>query len=247
MRVILFILLIILTLPSAMAGERYLVFAASSMKDAIEEIAVEYEKNSGNKLVLSLAGTAKLARQIDHGAPADIFISADRQWMEWLIERKHVTNDNRVTVAGNRLVIAVRREIENWADPLAMLTKGLAAIADPQSIPAGRYAKQVLSKMGIWEEVSKNAVRTENVRLALALVARGEVEAAIVYQSDVAAEPKVRTAFHFSRQSNRNIAYPAAVLKDAKPGSRKVLAYLTSKTAQDIFKKHGFQPAGQQD
>ncbi len=241
------ILLITLPLPSSFATERYLVFAAASMKDALEEIVVEFEKVSGNRLVLSLAGTAKLARQIDNGAPADIFISADRQWMKWLIERKHVNSDNQVTIAGNRLVIAVRLEVENWADPLVMLTKGLTAIADPQSIPAGRYAKQALSNIGIWEEVSKNAVRTENVRLALALVARGEVEAAIVYQSDVAAEPKVRTAFQFSRESNRKIVYPAALLKTAKPDAEKFLTYLTSKTAQRIFKKHDFQPVSQQN
>ncbi len=227
----------------AIATEKYLIFAAASMKDALEEIATSYRVDTGNTLVLSLAGTSKLARQIDHGAPADIVISADEQWMDWLAERSLIKPDSRISIAGNRLVIAVRREVENWAGPIKMLTDGLAAIADTDAIPAGRYAKQALSGMGKWQQVSKRAVSTENVRLALALLVRGEVEAAIVYASDVNAEPQVRAAYYFAPQTHSKIAYPAALTSIAANGATEALAFLSEPKAQAIFAKHGFQPA----
>jgi len=155
------------------AVERYLVFAAASMKDALEEIATGFEKKTGDKLILSFAGTAKLARQIDNGAPADIFISADNVWMDWLAERGRVAAPNRQIIAGNLLVIAVKAEIQIRADPLVMLTGGLTAIADPDTIPAGRYAKQALIRLGLWKNVAKNAVRTENVRLCACAGGKG--------------------------------------------------------------------------
>jgi molybdate transport system substrate-binding protein len=123
-----------------------------------------------------------------------------------------------------------------------MLTKGIAAMADPDTIPAGRYGKQALEKIGIWNDVSKTIVRTENVRLALALVARGEVEAAIVYRSDIYAEPDLRTAFTFSKAAHQQINYPAGILHNAKKGSDRVLKFLLSPKAKKIFIKHGFQP-----
>lgn len=224
------------------AGQRYLIFAAASMKDAMEEVATAFQTETGDQLVLSLAGTSKLARQIDRGAPVDIFISADRQWMDWLIERNFVSVDKQKNIAGNRLVMAVRYGTENWLDPAALLTKGLAAMADPDSIPAGRYAKQALTKMNIWDDVSKNIVRTENVRLALSLVVRGEVEAAIVYRSDVQSEPDIRVAFTFNEALHTPIEYPAGIVKGAKKGADKVLEFLASDTARDIFKRNGFQP-----
>lgn len=236
------IILLIFSVSSAHAETRYLVFAAASMKDAMEEIATSFEADTGDKLILSIAGTSKLARQIDHGAPADLFISADEQWMKWLSDRGHIAKEDQAIITGNQLVVAVRREIENWADPVAMLTKGIAVMADPDAIPAGRYAKQALTKMGIWKDVSKTIVRTENVRLALALVARGEVEAAIVYRSDVYAEPNLRTAFLFTETTHQKINYPAGILHSAKKGASKVLEYLLSPKAKKIFIKHGFQP-----
>ncbi len=236
------VFLIFCSFSQALAQERYLIFAAASLKDAMEEIALAFEVDTGDQLVLSLAGTSKLARQIDHGAPADIFISADRQWMNWLAERGHIAVSDQKNIAGNRLVLAARYETENWSDPVAMLTKGLAAMADPDSIPAGRYAKEALVKMGIWQDVFKIMVRTENVRIALSLVVRGEVETAIVYHSDVQSEVDVRAVYTFDKRYHTPIQYPAGIIKGARGGARTVLDYLTSPAARNIFKRNGFQP-----
>lgn len=238
--------LFILAAPfdAARAQEKLLVFVPASMTDVMQSLVKEYEGLSNTSVRLSIAGTAQLARQIDNGAPADVFISADAIWIKWLTERKRLVQQSITVIAGNELVVAVRNETENWADPKALLTDGRFAMADPQSIPAGRYAKQAMTSMGIWTKAQSQAVFGENVRVTLRQLALGEVGAAIVYATDVAIEPAVKSAFVFPDDSYDEVQYFAAAVDGANRDSGKFVEFLLSRTAQDILKAAGFKPAG---
>jgi molybdate transport system substrate-binding protein len=221
------------------------VFAAVSLTDALHEIAAKYEPESGDKLFFNLAGSNVLAVQILHGAPADIFFSADEAQMDRLARARDIEPTSKKDLVFNRLVAVVRTDSPLQLNSLADLTgpevKHLA-LGDPQSVPAGVYAKAYLQKAGLWAGVEPRVVPTENVRAALAAVESGNVDAGIVYQTDAHISKKVRIAFTLPATTSITIAYPAAVLTGAPQpeAARRFLAYLEGPEAGAVFSKYGF-------
>ena len=226
-----------------------LVFAAASLQEVLEEAADRWESKGHPRPVLSFAGTPALARQVEAGAPADLFIAADEQWMDELARKGLVRAGTRAVLAGNALVLIAARDDPVDLDiapgfPLAaVLGPGKLALADPETVPAGRYARQALGKLGVWRDLEGHLVQTENVRLALALVARGEARFGVVYASDARAEPAVRTVGTFPEAVHLPIHYPAAVLKDAAHrDAGAFLGFLRSREGGALFRNHGFGP-----
>ena len=220
------------------------VFAAASMKNALDEIGAVYKTKSGNAIVATYAATGTLAKQIEALAPADVFISADETWMDYLAAKKLIKDATRHDIAGNTLVVVKAKDakfdvkIDHIADSLG---QDKIALADVKSVPAGKYAKAALEKLGEWAAVEKNVVMQDNVRAALALVAKGEAKLGIVYGSDVKAEPKVEMAAVFAEDSHAPILYPAAVVAaSANADAQKFVAFLIGPEAQAILLKDGF-------
>lgn len=230
------LLLALLLSMNAIAQDRVLVFAAASLKNALDEVNQAY----GKPLVASYAASSALARQIEAGAPAQVFISADLEWMDYLEKKKLLTPGTRRNLLGNRLVWIVPATAPRPSDPLQALgASGRLALADPQHVPAGKYAKAALEKMGVWDKVARRVAAVENVRAALALVARGEAPLGIVYESDAFAEPKVAVAGRIDAHLHPSIVYPAALLS---PRGEDYLRFLASPQAAAIFAKHRFTP-----
>ncbi|MEP0941887.1 MAG: molybdate ABC transporter substrate-binding protein [Rhizobiaceae bacterium] len=228
------------------ARDAVLVFAPASMTDVLNDLRDLYQQKSGNSIVISFAGTQHLARQLDAGAPADLFITADRDWMDWAAERDLIKQQRIVPLAGNRLVVAVRNEVENWADIDGLFTQDYFAMAEPDSVPAGRYARQALQHRGLWQKAKPRAVFGDNVRTTLRRLARGEVTSAIVYGTDAAIESRVRSLFVFPPDSHDAITYWLAATGDAVP--EKVTAFiqfLNGPEAGAIFASAGFTPPPQ--
>lgn len=242
------------------------VLAASSLQEVLEEIAGDWEKHGHAPVQLSFASSAALARQIENGAPADVFMSADQQWMDYLEERKALRPEGPVAVATNSLVLigpsagglpsdnaptakqgqaGPDDQGRSIAESLAALGTGRLAMGDPVSVPAGRYGKAALRDMGVWAAVAPKTVPAENVRAALALVARGEAALGIVYATDAKTSRAVRTIGTFPASSHPPIVYPAAVLAGSRnPDAAPFFAYLSSKEAQAAFARHGFGMPG---
>jgi len=250
LRVILLIAAIVLTgARAALAGE-VLVFAAVSLTDALEEIAAAYEKAAGDKVLLNLAASNALARQIQEGAPADLFISADEARMDQLEKRGLVLKGTRKSLLSNTLVIVVpvdsTLKIASPKDLAGSKVRALA-LAEPQSVPAGIYAKEYLKSQKLWSAVIDKVIPTESVRAALAAVESGNVEAGIVYKTDAGISKKVRIAYEVPQAEGPKISYPFAVIASSKrqEAARKLLAYLESPAALAVFRKYGFlQGAG---
>lgn len=240
---LMFMLAFVALAPQAIAQETITVFAAASMKDALEQAAKDYEAAGGEKIVLSLAASSVLAKQIEAGAPADAFISADEAWMNWVAERNLIKADTRRIIAGNALVIAGPKGAAA-AEPAKLLADGKFAMGDPEHVPAGKYAKGALEKMGLWDSVKGNAVFGENVRVALEFVRKGEVGAAIVYGSDRNAAPELATVYTFPEDSHAPVVYPAAVTANGKAGALKFLDFLSGEAGQKIFASLGFKSVG---
>lgn len=242
-----FLFSLALTALSSLAAELN-VFAAASLSDALKEIASSYELTRGDKLRLNLAASSLLARQIKEGAPADIFFSADEAKMDDLAKAGLIAADTRHTLLGNTLVIVVNKEggpaIGAPAD-LAKPSVGRLALAEPQTVPAGIYAKEYLQKAELWKKVSDKVVPTENVRACLAAVEAGNADAGIVYKTDALISKKVTIAYEISATEGPKITYPLAVVKDAKndEAARKFATYLASPEARAVFEKYGFLPA----
>ena len=230
MRLLLALLVAVST--AACAQERMLVFAAASLKNALDEANAAY----GAPVVASYAASSALARQVERGAPAQVFISADAEWMDYLARKSLLVPSTRRNLLGNRLVWVV--PIKSAVD--ALPATGRLALADPQHVPAGKYAKAALEKLGKWNSLEKRIAAAENVRAALALVARGEAPMGIVYETDARAEPKVRIAGRIAPDLHAPIVYPAAVLRGAPPQAQRYLDYLGGAQAAAIFEKHGF-------
>jgi len=223
-------LLLLLALPLHAAEVR--VFAAASLTEAIEEIAENYERTSGDDLVFNFGASSTLSRQIEEGAPADLLLSAD--------ERVRTTRlAEHVSVLSNTLVIVVRDKRVTHPRDLVGLK---LALAEPSTVPAGIYARTYLQKLGLWERVEPNVIPTDNVRAALAAVESGNVDAAIVYRTDARISKEVRVAFSVPRAEGPRIAYLFAVVKAAEQprAARRFFAYLQTKPALDVFRKHGF-------
>jgi molybdate transport system substrate-binding protein len=218
------------------------VFAAASLKNALDEVSMLFP----SRVTISYGASSALARQIENGAPADAFISADLAWMEYLQKKDLLVPGTRRNLLGNRLaLIAPAREpVKLEPAPgfalLSALGKGRLALAEPNSVPAGRYAKAALEKLGVWDQVAGRVAAADNVRAALALVARGEAPLGVVYQTDANAEPGVMIAGAFPEGSHPPIVYPVAAVKGAKPGAVAFLDFLSTPRARAIFEKHGF-------
>ncbi|MFC4624534.1 molybdate ABC transporter substrate-binding protein [Daeguia caeni] len=234
-----------LTATMATAAEKVTVFAAASMKDVIDEAARQFSAKDGTQIVASYAASSALAKQIEAGAPAQIFISADLDWMSYLARRKLIDPASRQIIAGNALIIATDQAMAD-SDARTLLDARRFAMGDPSNVPAGKYGKAALETLGLWGEVKKNAVFTENVRLALQYVVLGEVKAAIVYASDRMAAPELKEAYRFPASSHAPILYPAALIeKNASDQARAFLAFLTGPAGQAIITARGFMGAAE--
>ena len=230
------------------------VFAAASLTDALQRIGDDYTRATGVVVRLSFAASSALARQIESGADADVFLSADQQWMDYLESRGRIRRGTRRDLLGNRLVLVApaTSNIELRIGPRFPLRAALQgerlATGDPDSVPAGRYAKAALTSLGVWDEVADRLVGAENVRSALAFVARGEVPLGIVYETDARADKKVRVVDVFPATSHPPITYPVAATQSADAASLEFLAYLSGPAARATFEQLGFTvvPAGRQ-
>ena len=235
--------LIALSTHTALAADIN-VFAAASMKGTLDEIGAAYKAKTGNGIVATYAATGTLAKQIEAAAPADVFISADEQWMDKLAGENLIKADTRRDIAGNTLVLIVAKDAKltvKLDDIATALGDSKLALADVASVPAGRYAKAALDKLGQWPKVEKSVVMQDNVRGALALVAKGEAKLGVVYGSDVLAEPKVEVAATFAEDTHTPIRYPAAVIAASQNADASAFAaFLLGDEAQAIFKKDGF-------
>ena len=224
-----------------------LVFAAASLKNALDAIAADWRRETGKQATISYAASSTLAKQIENGAPADLFISADRDWMDYLEQRKLIKPDSRVDLLGNKLVLIAPKDckidlvIRPGFDLAGALGDGRLAMADPAAVPAVLYGKAALEKLGVWRDVASRVAAAENVRAALLLVARGEAPLGIVYQTDAAAEPKVRVVAAFPPDTHPPIVYPVAVTRESRsPDAAAFLVFLRSASARAAFESQGF-------
>jgi molybdate transport system substrate-binding protein len=246
----LFLCLAIVFAAGAHAANRVTVYAAASLTDSLEEIAATYSKKTNIQVVFSFASSSTLARQIEAGAPADIVALASADWADYLAERDLVLPASRVAPIGNTLVLvappdssATLSDPPTHAEILAILgPEGRLAVGDPAHVPAGIYARQSLESLGLWDAVSPHLAYANDVRAALALVARGEVPLGIVYASDLGAAPGVRTVRTLPESSHAPIAYAfAAVTGGDKVKSMDFLEYLSGPEGLAVFARHGFK------
>jgi molybdate transport system substrate-binding protein len=223
-----------------------LVFAAASLKNALDEVAAM----SPAKQTISYGASSALAKQIEAGAPAQVFVSADLDWMDYLEQRKLLRPGTRKNILGNKLVLiapagsSVKADIAAGFPLAALLGGGRLATADPAHVPAGKYTKAALEKLGVWDSVSRRLAPVESVRAALALVARGEAPLGAVYSTDAAVESKVRVVATFPDGLHPAIVYPAALTSNAPASGSAAdfLALLVSAAARNVFEKYGFTP-----
>lgn len=225
-----------------------LVFAAASLANVLGDLDKAFTARTGIRVTSSLAASSTLAKQIEAGAPAGVYFSADLQWMDYLQQRGLLRAGSRRDVVGNSLVLiapassALRVSIGPGFDLSRLLGDGRLAVADPDSVPAGIYARAALEKLGVWNSVAPRLVRAENVRAALAYVARGDAPLGIVYRTDALVETHVRIVGVFPADSHPPIVYPAALTRTASPAAARYLAFVTSAAAQPAFRKWGFEP-----
>lgn len=225
-----------------------LVFAAASMKNALDAVAEQYSQRTGRTVRISYAGSSALAKQIENGAPADIFLSADRDWMDYLEKRGAIRPETRQDLLGNTLVLIAPRgsdaslKIGSGFDLAGALDDGeRIAMADPDFVPAGKYAKAALEILGIWNDVAPRVARADNVRAALALVARGEAPIGIVYATDALAEPAVRVLDAFPEGTHPPIVYPVAMTAGSRrPEAEDFLAFMLAESTAPLYEEHGF-------
>jgi molybdate transport system substrate-binding protein len=228
------------------AAQAPVVFAAASLRNALDEAAALYATRTGVHVTISYAGSSALARQIEAGAPADVFISADLDWMDYLEKKGLVQLATRRNLFGNRLVLVAPAEQPQTLEirPGFAIGKALGggriALAEPNSVPAGKYAKAAFEKLGVWDQISDRVAAAANVRAALALVARGEAPLGVVYRTDARAEPAVMVAGIFPDDAHPPIVYPAAAISNAKQGALPFIQFLAGTEAAAIFDKHGF-------
>jgi molybdate transport system substrate-binding protein len=233
--------------PALAQTKPVLVFAAASLKNALDEIAAQYERETGKKVTISYGASPALAKQIEAAAPADLFISADLDWMDYLQTRNLIKTDTRGNMLGNRLVLIAPRDSQASIKigpgfPLVeLLGGGRLAMADPKAVPAGKYGRAALETLGVWQAVEPRVAAAENVRAALALVSRGEAPLGIVYQTDAAADSNVKIVGMFPADTHPPIIYPAAVTGTSTNGdSATFLAYMRAPGARPAWEKQGF-------
>lgn len=232
---------------AAQESKPVLFFAAASLQTALNAIAADWKAETGKQVTFSYAASSALAKQLESGAPADLFASADLDWMDWSQQRNLIKTDTRVTLLGNALVLITQKEnnVSIKIEPKFPLAEAIGdsklATGIPQSVPAGKYAQAALTSLGVWDAVSPKVAGVDNVRAALALVARGEAKFGIVYQTDANSEPKVRVVAAFPENTHAPIAYPFAVTATStNPDAAAFLAYLATPKAKAVFVREGF-------
>jgi molybdate transport system substrate-binding protein len=222
------------------------VYGASSLTNALDELGSSYTQSSGQPVKFSYAASSTLARQIEAGAGADIFFSADTDWMDYLQTRKLINTATRRNVLGNKLVLiapvdsSVQLKIVPGFGLLAALGGGRLSTGDPDSVPIGKYARSALLSLGVWNDVVDRLVRADNVRTALAFVDRGEAPLGIVYETDALVDRKVRVVDQFPADTHPPIVYPIAMTTTAAKGAENFIAYVRGPAGQAIFRKYGF-------
>ena len=232
----------------AKAQDSVVVFAAASLKNALDEIAATWSKDTGKPAPkISYAASSALAKQMEQGAPADMFISADLDWMDYVAGKNLINADTRFNLLGNKIVLIAPKDSKTTTlaikgDDLAKaLAGGRLSMANVEAVPAGKYGKAALEKLGAWTAVKDSIAQAENVRAALLLVARGEAPLGIVYSTDAAAEPNVKIVATFPEDSHPPIIYPAALTGDSgNADARAFLDFLRSAKARSSFEKQGF-------
>jgi len=235
----------------AEAAKAPIVFAATSLQTALDAIAADWRKNTGKSVTISYGASPALARQVEQGAPADLFIAADLDWMDWLEQHNLIKPGTRANLLGNTLVLigpadaAVSVKIAPGADLAVALGDSRLSICEVTAVPAGKYAKAALEKLGMWASVEHKLAQADTVRLVLAFVARGEARLGIVYATDAKVEPKVKVVDTFPESSHAPIVYPVA-LTSASTNSEAAafLAYLRSPAATQQFVAQGFSIVG---
>jgi molybdate transport system substrate-binding protein len=234
--------------PAARAeSPALLVFGAASLTNALEEIGPLFTLETGQAVKFSFAASSALARQIEAGARADVFLSADLVWMDYAESRGRIERATRRNLLGNRLVLiapAASDATLTIAPGFALaaaLGKGRLATGDPDYVPVGRYARSALTRLGVWNDVADRLVRADSVRTALAYVARGEAPLGVVYETDARLEPGVRVIGIFPADSHAPITYPVAVVRGAREGAAQFAAFLSSAAARAVFEKLGFR------
>jgi molybdate transport system substrate-binding protein len=224
------------------------VFAAASLKNALDAVTVEFQRQTSKQVAVSYAASSALARQIERGAPADLFISADLDWMDYLEQRNLIRRGTRHNLLSNRIVLVAPADrpetLKLEAGALAKaLGDGRLAVANVAAVPAGKYAKAALENLGLWAEVSGRLAQAENVRAALVFVSRGEAPLGIVYETDARADPKVTIVARFPEASHPPIIYPIAVTSRSEPALvSHFLATVRSRESAAIFAREGFNP-----
>jgi molybdate transport system substrate-binding protein len=235
------------TVSPPQAQQQLTIFAAASMKNALDDINTAFTRKTGIKTVASYAATSALMRQIEQGAPADIFASADLEWMDYGLKNKLINPATRVNLLGNRLVLIAPKDskitavkLEKGFDLAKLVGDGRIATGEVKSVPVGRYAVAALQKLGMWSSIEKRIAMVENVRVALTLVARGEAALGIVYETDAKVEPRVKIVAHFPGDSHPEIVYPVAATVKANADAPRYIDFLQSGTSKGVFEKYGF-------
>ncbi len=240
----------VFTQLQAQAAEKITVFAAASLTNALQKISEQYQQGKDVQVVSSFASSSTLAKQIEQGAPADLFISADQQWMDYTVGKQLMVDNTRYTLLGNDLVLVAAQESKqqkidiNKDTPwLKLLNGGLLAVGDPAHVPAGIYAKEALQNLGAWTALEPKLAPSSDVRSALALVEREESPLGIVYGSDAVASTKVKVVGIFPESSHKPVEYPMAVVKGHESAALTAFYdYLKTPAAAAIFKQYGFTP-----
>jgi molybdate transport system substrate-binding protein len=223
-----------------------IVFAAASLKNALDEIATSWQQESGQSVKTSYAASSALAKQLEQDAPAQIFISADLDWMDYLEGKGLIEAGSRSNLLGNALVLVAPKgstlsiELKPGADLAKALGEGRLAVGNVDSVPAGKYAKAALGKLGIWDSVASKLAQAESVRAALLLVSRGEAPLGVVYRTDAAADPNVKIIATFPADSHPPIIYPIALTRKANEAAASFLEAIKSPKAASVFKAQGF-------
>jgi len=242
------VLLSLLALPVSAEPSSVTVFAAASTTNALNEIGVLFAAGKTGTMVPSYASSSTLAKQIENGAPADVFISADIQWMDYLDKRQRIAKGSRVDLLGNRIVLIAPQDsaiaqiqVKAGLDLAALLADGRLAVGDPDHVPIGIYGRQSMEKLGLWAAVEPKLARTKDVRAALAMVERGEAPLGMVYATDAAISKKVRVVGQLPADSHEPIVYPVALVAGRETEvAKRFIDFLSSPEARSVFEKYGF-------
>jgi molybdate transport system substrate-binding protein len=234
-------------LPARAQDKTIIMFAAASMKNAVDDVDARFTAKTKVKVSASYAASSALAKQIEQGAPADVFASADLDWMDYVAKKGAIQDGTRINLLGNKLALIAPKnskidnvKIEKGFDLAKLAGDGRITTGDVRAVPVGKYAKAALEKLGSWSAAEKKFAMAENVRAALLLVARGEAALGIVYETDAKVEPNVKIVGTFPQDSYPPVIYPVALTKTAKPEANAYLDFLRSSAAQAIFEKYGF-------